>query len=108
MTSVKRKSTKASWSSNREQPKSSAPAEKVERTNGVASGSTKRERIPVMVPGEAVEVDGVAGLEVADDLAGAGEDGAPEPVAGGLRWKWRAPTRLWKSTGTLGRGRGWS
>ena len=77
MTSVKRKSTKASWLSNREQPKSFAPAEKVERKNGVASGSTKRERSPAKVPGEAVEVDGVAGLEVADDLAGAGEDGAP-------------------------------
>ena len=35
MTSVKRKSTKASWSSNRELPKSFAPAEKVERKNGI-------------------------------------------------------------------------
>ena len=38
-----------------------------------------------MVPGEAVEVDGVTGVEVADDLAGVGEVGAPEPVAGELR-----------------------
>ena len=96
MTSVKRKSTKASWSSNREQPKSSAPAEKVERTNGVASGSTKRERSPAKVPGEAVEVDGVVSVEVIDDLAGVGEVGAPEPVAGELGWTLRARTRLWR------------
>ena len=61
-----------------------------------------------MVLGEAIEVDGVTGVEVADDLASFGDVGAQEPVTGGLRWKWRAPTRLWKSTGTLGRGRGWS
>ena len=85
MTSVKRKSTKASWSSNREQPKSFAPAEKVERKNGVASGSTKRERSPAKVPGEAIEVDGVTGVEVADVLASFGDVGAQEPVAGGLR-----------------------
>ena len=40
-----------------------------------------------MVPGEAVEVDGVAGVKVADDLPGVGEVGAPELVAGELRWK---------------------
>ena len=38
-----------------------------------------------MVPGEAIEVDGVAGVEVADDLAGVGDVGAQERVAGELQ-----------------------